>query len=114
MILATQPKLKRQENLRLVPRQDFLSRFQTGLLTLNPPSKIKLRTCTTYNIRPTKTASVFLQTKRKCCGFGRPYRKLVQFLACFLRVGEVLAALFEAALERLSEERTLVFLKLQV
>ena len=30
-ILATQPKLVRQENLRLVPRQDFLSRPQTGL-----------------------------------------------------------------------------------
>ena len=45
---------------------------------------------------------------------GRPYRKLVQFLTCFLREGEVLAALSEATLERLSEVRTLVFFELQV
>ena len=45
---------------------------------------------------------------------GRPYRKLLQFLTSFLREEEVLAALFEATLERLSEERTLVFLELQV
>ena len=34
----------------------------------------------------------------------------MQFLTCFLREEEVLAALFEATLERLSEVRTLVFL----
>ena len=34
----------------------------------------------------------------------------MQFLTCFLREGEELAALFEATLERLSEVRTLVFL----
>ena len=40
--------------------------------------------------------------------------KLTQFLTCFLSEGMVLAALFEATLERLSEERALVILRLQV
>jgi len=52
--------------------------------------------------------------KGKRCGFSRPSRKLTQFLTCFLREDLGLAALFEATLERLSEERTLVFLGLQV
>ena len=45
---------------------------------------------------------------------SRHYRKLVQFLIWFLRGDLVEQVLFEVTLERLSEERTLVFLELQV
>jgi hypothetical protein len=69
LFLLAQSKLVHQENLRLVPRQGFLRRTQTGLLPPNPPSKTKLRNVPIF-YKVKENRDLFLSIKEKGFGFS--------------------------------------------